>query len=428
MFTPFRKKVEALGRLGRPPLKMPAQFNPFPPPPAPLKAYPAYGAHFDHCGPDDVLRGLLAPLKDSYSSKYADLDHPRDPRSAFMLPGGETSALARLDWYFREGSPPPAHHYKETRNGLVGHEYSTKMSPFLCLGMVSAREIIQTLIEHEEKWGQTQSTYWIRFEMLWREYYILLSRKFGTQLFQLEGYEGVTDPKQAAKKLEPGWWKGYNEDGSFDSNVLAWFEGKTGVPFIDANQAELRESGFMSNRGRQNVASFLTKDLQVDWRIGAEYFEGHLVDYETAVNWGNWQYVAGCGNDPRASRQFNPIKQANDYDPFGVYTRQWLPQLTRFPTNKLQHPWTVPAAERARYVSKRDEPYPERPIIEPAVWKPHYTRKSNTNKLHGNPNERVRDRPRSEAHAGGGGGGGSGSGANWRSRGGQSVGVQAGGD
>ena len=154
----------------------------------------------------------------------------------------------------------------------------------------------------------------------------------------------------------------------------------------------------------------------------------------SAVNWGNWQYVAGCGNDPRASRQFNPIKQANDYDPFGTYVRQWLPQLAKFPTSKLQHPWTVTPAERARYLSKRDEPYPERPIIEPATWKPHYQRKSQTNKTGGNPNERVRDRPRGEARATGGGGGGGGDGGGgggggkgWRGREGQSVGVQVGG-
>lgn len=138
-----------------------------------------------------------------------------------------------------------------------------------------------------------------------------------------------------------------------------------------------------------------------------------------AVNWGNWQYVAGCGNDPRASRQFNPIKQANDYDPHGTYTRQWLPQLAKFPTNKLQHPWTVPPAERARYISKSAEPYPEQPIIEPASWKPHYQRKSQANKTNGNPNERVKDRPKTGGGGGGGGGrgGGGGGGGQWRNKG-----------
>lgn len=281
VFTPFRKKVEALGRLGRLPLTMPDLLNPFPPPPPPLKAYPAYGAQFDHSGPAEVLPGLLAPLKHSYSSKYADPSVARDPRSAFPLAGGETAALDRLDWYIRQGSPPPAHNYKETRNGLVGHAYSTKLSPFLCLGMVSPREIISALEEHEAKFGATQSTYWVRFEILWRDYFLFISRKYGTRLFKLDGFEGKTDPKQAKIKTQPGWWKGYNEDGSIDDHTIAWFEGKTGVPFIDANQAELRDSGFMSNRGRQNVASFLTKDLQVDWRIGAEFFEAHLIDYET---------------------------------------------------------------------------------------------------------------------------------------------------
>lgn len=137
-------------------------------------------------------------------------------------------------------------------------------------------------------------------------------------MFKLEGFEAITDPKQAKVKSQPGWWKGFDKKGSFEKQVTLWMQGRTGVPFIDANMAELLQSGFMSNRGRQNVASFLTKDLQVDWRIGAEFFESHLIDFEPTANWGNWQYVAGVGNDPRASRQFNPIKQGNDVRPIIV--------------------------------------------------------------------------------------------------------------
>ncbi len=105
-------------------------------------------------------------------------------------------------------------------------------------------------------------------------------------------------------------------------------ESRTGHAFIDANMQELRMSGFMSNRGRQCVASFFTKDLGCDWRVGAEYFETQLLDFDVASNWGNWNYVAGVGADPRAGRYFNIAKQAALYDGDGAYTRLWLPDPT----------------------------------------------------------------------------------------------------
>jgi len=102
-----------------------------------------------------------------------------------------------------------------------------------------------------------------------------------------------------------------------------WINGKTGVDFVDANMNELRLTGFMSNRGRQNVASYLCNDLQLDWRYGAAYFEQELIDYDVASNWGNWAYLAGVGNDPRGNRYFDIAKQARQYDAGGEYRRLW---------------------------------------------------------------------------------------------------------
>ncbi len=104
----------------------------------------------------------------------------------------------------------------------------------------------------------------------------------------------------------------------------AWINGKTGVPFIDANMKELQLTGFMSNRGRQNVASFLTKDLGIDWTWGATYFESQLIDYDVCNNWGNWNYVAGVGNDPREDHYFNIETQVEKYDKNGDYVKLWL--------------------------------------------------------------------------------------------------------
>jgi deoxyribodipyrimidine photo-lyase len=114
-----------------------------------------------------------------------------------------------------------------------------------------------------------------------------------------------------------------------------WKTAKTGIPFIDANMKELNETGFMSNRGRQNVASFLVKDLKLDWRWGASYFETKLIDYDVTSNWANWAYIAGVGNDPRENRYFNILKQARDYDANGDFVKYWLPQLSDIPSNMV---------------------------------------------------------------------------------------------
>jgi deoxyribodipyrimidine photo-lyase len=104
--------------------------------------------------------------------------------------------------------------------------------------------------------------------------------------------------------------------------------GKTGTGLIDASQRELFLTGWTSNRARQNVASYLAKHLGIDWRVGAEWYEANLIDYDVSSNWGNWQYVSGVGNDPRGdARVFNPVKQALDYDPEGEYIRAWVPEL-----------------------------------------------------------------------------------------------------
>jgi len=120
---------------------------------------------------------------------------------------------------------------------------------------------------------------------------------------------------------------------------------------------ELSTTGWLSNRARQNVASFLVKDLNVDWRLGALWFEHCLIDYDVASNWGNWRYIAGVGRDPRQDRYFNVLKQAGHYDPQGLYVAHWLKQLENVPHGLARHqPWRVdPLAFKA-------------PCVEPEQW------------------------------------------------------------
>jgi deoxyribodipyrimidine photo-lyase len=229
-----------------------------------------------------------------------------DTRAVLHFKGGETEAIARLNHYFYESKC--ISEYKITRNGMIGADYSSKFSAWLAMGCISPRFIYQELKKYEHQFGANDSTYWLVFELLWRDYFRFMMKKHKVKLFQKAGIQN----------------KESSENNSNINLLQKWIEGKTGVDFIDANMLELKHTGFMSNRGRQNVASYLCNDLKLDWRLGAAYFEQQLIDYDVCSNWGNWAYLAGVGNDPRGNRYFNIEKQASDYDKNGDYRNLWL--------------------------------------------------------------------------------------------------------
>lgn len=226
--------------------------------------------------------------------------------------GGERAAFNQVQAYVWDKDLLKA--YKFTRNGLLGWDYSSKFSPWLALGCLSPRLIVQEIKSYESTRIKNQSTYWLIFELLWRDYFQFLALKHGAALFQTEG---MVSKKITSKKIT---WR--QDAAAFER----WRAGQTGISFVDANMRELLQTGFMSNRGRQIVASFLTKNLKIDWRWGASWFESALIDYDVASNWGNWAYVAGVGNDPR-NRYFNIVNQGKKYDARGDYVRAWIPEL-----------------------------------------------------------------------------------------------------
>jgi len=227
-----------------------------------------------------------------------------DSRSAFNFSGGSDSAKERLDQYLWKSRK--INYYKQTRNGLIGLDYSSKFSPWLANGSISPREIYWEIKEYEKDILKNQSTYWLVFELIWRDYFKYISLKYGSKIFIIGGI------------LEKDY------EWSDDVRIFKeWTEGRTVEPFVNANMIELNSTGWMSNRGRQNVASFLAKELKIDWRWGASYFESKLIDYDVHSNYGNWMYVSGVGNDPR-DRKFNIKFQAERYDPSKKYQNMWL--------------------------------------------------------------------------------------------------------
>ncbi|MGY6521133.1 MAG: DASH family cryptochrome [Mongoliitalea sp.] len=224
--------------------------------------------------------------------------------SAFPFRGGETAALKRVEEYFFETENLST--YKKTRNGLIGESYSSKLSAWLANGSISARTIYWEVRNYEREVCKNEDTYWLIFELIWRDYFKYVSLKHGKKIFKLDGILGI--------EYE---WK------SNDKAFREWVNGNTREPFVNANMIELQRTGFMSNRGRQNVASFWAKEWKQDWRIAAKYFESMLIDYDVHSNYGNWMYNAGVGNDPR-DRVFNIKRQAEMYDPQGKYQKLWL--------------------------------------------------------------------------------------------------------
>ncbi|MEY4461568.1 MAG: hypothetical protein RLY98_108 [Bacteroidota bacterium] len=229
-----------------------------------------------------------------------------DSRAVLQFKGGESEALQRLNHYFFETKCLST--YKETRNGMVGADYSSKFSPWLALGCISPRFIYAEILKYKKEFGSNDSTYWLVFELLWRDFFRFMFKKYQTKFFL---YEGIKTEKVNSKFLN-------------EKLLSQWINGSTPSDFINANMLELQQTGFMSNRGRQNVASYFCNEMNMDWRFGAAYFEEQLIDYDVCSNWGNWAYLAGVGNDPRGHRYFNIEKQAADYDKKKSFRKLWL--------------------------------------------------------------------------------------------------------
>jgi deoxyribodipyrimidine photo-lyase len=235
---------------------------------------------------------------------------------------GEAAALwAARAWMRSHGAA-----YGDRRNVLA--DPTSRMSQHLHFGTISPRVLEELALEHGA------GVY--RRELAWRDFYAYVL---------LHGH---------ASRPDPPW-----EDDP--DGLSAWKEGRTGFPVVDAAMRQLLACGWMHNRARMIVASFLTKDLHLDWRLGEAHFMEHLIDGDVGSNNGGWQWVAGTGTDAQPfDRVFNPSLQQTRFDPDGRYVKRWVPELARVPAERLAKPWEMPAAEQEAYgcVIGRDYPPP----------------------------------------------------------------------
>ena len=259
-----------------------------------------------------------------------------DSLSPFVLAGGESAAQQQLDAFLEHDLA----HYISAQNNL-GANQTSQLSAYIHFGCISVREIEASL-------PSTNAATVYQRQLCWRDFY---------QYVLFHNPNNLTEEFQ--KRYRALTWPGSDE------HFIAWQEGRTGYPLVDAAMRQLKQEGWMHNRGRLIVGSFLTKHLGIDWREGQNHFMRWLCDGDHANNNGNWQWIASVGVDPAPlyRRLYNPTSQAKKYDPDGRYIRKYVPELRLVPSKRLAEPWTMTQKEQQTSRCTIGSTYPE-PIVD----------------------------------------------------------------
>jgi deoxyribodipyrimidine photo-lyase len=258
---------------------------------------------------------------------------------------GESVAQKQLR-YFTGSDQPPIYQYADLRNRMDLNG-TARLSPYLRFGMLSARQCVaaanKAMEEAPDDQARKSAETWLD-ELIWREFYLTI----------LYHYQYVLRQSFREDLRDIAW---RNDPEEF----AAWCDGRTGYPVVDAAMRQLLNTGWMHNRARMIVASFLVKDLLVDWRWGERWFLQQLIDGDPAANNGGWQWTAGTGMDAAPYfRIFNPILQGKKYDPMGDFVRQWVPELAEVPQRYIHTPWMMPPElqRQTKCIIGRDYPQP----------------------------------------------------------------------
>ncbi|MCA9918607.1 MAG: deoxyribodipyrimidine photo-lyase [Anaerolineales bacterium] len=269
---------------------------------------------------------ISAPDKINTPDVIASEEIPAKPELPEGVPfkPGEAEAQRRLKAFAQD----TIDQYAQDRD-MVALDGTSQLSPYLRFGMISARQAVVTAVSCRDnapdKDARKGADTWLS-ELIWREFYVHI----------LYHYPHVLQRSFRPEYDEIVW---RNREEEFE----AWGNGRTGYPLVDAAMRQLTTSGWMHNRARMIVASFLVKDLLIDWRWGEKFFMQHLVDGDPAANNGGWQWTAGTGTDAAPYfRIFNPISQSKKFDPTGAYIRRWVPELAKVPNDYIHEPWQMP--------------------------------------------------------------------------------------
>jgi deoxyribodipyrimidine photo-lyase len=273
---------------------------------------------------------------------------PEVPAASPLMVPGEAEARRRLQRFVADG----LHRYHLHRD-LLAIDGTSTLSPYLRFGMLSPRvaAVAALAAMHARPDDARGAETWLK-ELAWREFYIGV----------LHHFPQVTRMAFNPRLRAIGW-----RDAPAD--LAAWQQGQTGYPIVDACMRQLRATGWMHNRGRMIVASFLCKDLLIDWRRGEQWFMQHLLDGDIAANNGGWQWTAGVGTDAAPYfRIFNPVLQGEKFDPDGDFVRRWVPELAALAAGDIHRPWELPPLAREAAGLSGDGCYPA-PLVDRAIVK-----------------------------------------------------------
>jgi deoxyribodipyrimidine photo-lyase len=303
--------------------------------------------------PLDVAQALLPPERLATPASIAgmDLTGGSSVEVGKVAQPSEAAARAHLS-RFLQGDDPPISGYAELRNRLDAPGTSL-LSPYLRFGMLSAGEVVRAAVFARDAAtnpkARAGADAWID-ELIWREFFQAILYHY---------------PDVLARSFRPSTralvWR--DDDAAF----RAWREGRTGYPVVDAAMRQLSAEGWLHNRARMIAASFLVKDLLVDWRRGERWFRSQLLDGDPASNNGNWQWVAGTGTDAAPYfRVFNPVRQGEAHDPTGLWVRRWVPELQHVPDRFVHQPWEMDASTQSQAGCRVGRDYPG-PIVDHAA-------------------------------------------------------------
>ena len=299
--------------------------------------------------PDAIVSPAGWPRGEDGIPDAAALDVAAPTAQLDLLPEpGERAARGRLQGWLAAGPHHGPTVYDRTRNSLADPEATSRLSYDLRLGLLSPVEVVTRVLEVD---GGGEGSRRYVSELAWRDFY---------------NHVLWHEPRTARQPFLPQFADRV-PPGTSGQAVEAWRTGQTGYPIVDAAMRHLAAAGWMPNRARMIVASFLTKDLLTDYRVGEAHFSYHLLDGDPASNLGGWQWAASVGTDAQPFfRVFNPVTQGERFDPEGEYVRRWVPELANVPAKRVQSPWTMTPEEQAEAGCRIGTDYPA-PIVDHAA-------------------------------------------------------------
>jgi len=269
-------------------------------------------------------------------------------KADFLFKGGESNGLARLDQFIEYNlkSNLPTHNWEEMRNS-----HTTHLAPYLSMGNISARHVYSRLNKYANHKKYKKRVKCLIHGLIRRDFYRLMTKKYRNRIFFKSGISG----KESLSLSD-------------DMNLFKmWAEARTGMPMVDAFMRELNKTGYISPEGRFFVASFLVEEMNINWQIGAEYFESKLVDYDPSSNWVNWNHIGGVSLDSKEDRYCNIVTRARKIDPNGDFIREWVPELASIANSHVHEPYKLPREELEKASLILGKDYPN-PVVDTEKW------------------------------------------------------------